>query len=66
MEITNAKYWRIPDSTVNGVGKTHPDSSITREIDGQYWSVPIDESNTQYIQIKKQVDDGIITIAPSD
>tara|TARA_B100001173_G_C15750640_1_gene446699 strand:- start:172 stop:378 length:207 start_codon:yes stop_codon:yes gene_type:complete len=66
MIITNAKYWRIPDSTINGVTKTHPDSSIICDIDGQYYGVPIDEENTHYIEIKRQLDAGIITIAPSD
>ena len=66
MIITNAKYWRIPDSEVNGVTKTYPDSSIICEINGQYYGVPIDEENTHYMEIKRQLDAGIITIAPSD
>ena len=55
MIITNAKYWRIPDSEVNGVTKTHPDSSIICDIDGQYYGVPIDEENTHYIEIIKTI-----------
>ena len=66
MIITNAKYWRIPDSEVNGVKKVYPDSSIICDIDGQYYGVPIEEENTHYIEIKRQLDAGIITIAPSD
>ena len=59
MIITNAKYWRIPDSEVNGVKKVYPDSSIICDIDGQYYGVPIDEENTHYIEIKRQLDAGI-------
>ena len=56
MIITNAKYWRIPDSEVNGVKKVYPDSSIICDINGEYWGVPIDEENTHYIEIKRQLD----------
>ena len=66
MKIENAKYFKIPDETMNGVTKTYPVSSITCIIDGEYWGVPIDEKNTHYIEIKRQLDAGLITIEAAD
>ena len=51
---------------MNGVTKTHPDSSIICDIDGQYYGVPIDEEITHYLEIKCHLDSGILTIAASD
>lgn len=58
MKIENAKYFKIPDETEN--------SSITCTINGEYWGVPIDEENTHYIEIKRQLDAGLITIEAAD
>tara|TARA_R100001509_G_C4862729_1_gene213960 strand:+ start:1368 stop:1568 length:201 start_codon:yes stop_codon:yes gene_type:complete len=66
MKIENAKYFRIPSETINGVTKTYPNSSIICTIDGEYWGVPIDEENTHYIEIKRQLDAGLITIEEAD
>ena len=54
MKIENAKYFRIPSETINGVTKTYPNLSIICTIDGEYWGVPIDEENTHYIRRGKK------------
>ena len=66
MKIENAKYFKIPDETMNGVTKTYPVSSITCIIDGQYWGVPIEVGNVHYDEIKRQLDAGLITIEAAD
>ena len=66
MIITEAKYFKIPDSTQNGVTTTYPNSSITCKIDGVYWGVPIDLENTHYQEIKRQLDAGTLTIEAAD
>ena len=57
MEIKNAKYNK------NDFGEN---CSINCTIDGNDWSVPIDLSNTFYVEIKKQVDAGTLTIKDAD
>ena len=66
MKIENAKYFRIPSELINGVTKTYPNSSFICIIDGEYWGVPIDEKTTHYIEIKRQLDAGLITIEEAD
>ena len=56
--ITNAKYHKdIFTGTL---------SCIHCEINGQKTGVPIDEANTDYIEIKRQVDAGELTIEDAD
>jgi len=57
MEIKNAKY------SVNEFDKT---KTIQCDIDGQSMGVPIDENNRHYVEIKKQVDAGELTIEDAD
>ena len=40
--------------------------SITATIDGQEWSVPLNEGNRHYDEIMKQVAEGTITIEAAD
>jgi len=56
--ITNAKYRKT-------VG-TDTISCVVCEIDGQKSYVPIDEGNTHYAEIKRQVDAGELTIEEAD
>ena len=60
MVITNAKYHALDGNT------DLPNVSITCTIDGKSCSVPISEDNSEYIEIKKQVDAGTLTIADAD
>jgi len=56
--ITNAKYRKaIGTDTI---------SCVACEIDGQKSYVPTDEANTHYIEIKRQVDAGELTIEDAD
>ena len=58
MTITNAKYHKaIGTDTI---------SCIHCTINGQKMGVPIDEANTEYIEIKRQVDAGELTIEDAD
>ena len=58
MTITNAKYRKtIGTDTI---------SCIDCEINGQKSYVPIDEANTDYAEIKRQVDAGELTIEDAD
>ena len=58
LNITNAKYHKaIGTDTI---------SCIHCEINGQKTGVPIDEANTEYIEIKRQVDAGELTIEDAD
>ena len=66
MIITNAKYHKLPDVIIDGKTKSFPNSSIICEIDGEYWGVPIDEQNTHYIEIKRQLNAGLITIEAAE
>ena len=58
MIIKNAKY-------VNNID-TNKKMAISAEINGITQFVPLDEDNTDYEEILKQVDDGTLTIADAD
>ncbi len=58
MIITNAKYIKFEGDAEN--------SAIAATIDGVVCSVPISERNKDYVEIKRQLDLGIISIASSD
>ena len=57
MTITSAKY---------GKGQDDKNSCIKATIDGVEMFVPIDEANIHYVEIKRQVDAGELTIEDSD
>lgn len=57
MYITNAQYFQNDDG--NNV-------AINCQIDGSYVSVPISLENSDYIEIKRQIDAGELTIADAD
>jgi hypothetical protein len=57
MTITSAKY---------GKGQDDKNSCIKATIDGVEMFVPIDEANTHYAEIKRQVDAGELTIEDAD
>jgi hypothetical protein len=58
MTITNAKYHKdIATETI---------SCIHCTIDGQKMGVPLDEANSHYAEIKRQVDAGELTIEDAD
>ena len=57
MNITSAKYYKRQDGT-NG--------SVMATIDNVVMSVPIDENNRHYAEIKTQVDAGTLTIEDAD
>ena len=56
--IINCKYVKFPD----GSDKKY----IQATIDGVVSSVPLDEANVDYAQIKRQVDAGELTIEDAD
>ena len=58
MKITNAKYRKVLGKDTIGC--------VVCEIDGQKSYVPIDEANTDYAEIKRQVDAGELTIEEAD
>ena len=58
MIIRNAKY-------VNNID-TNNKMAISAEINGVTQFVPLDDDNTDYEEILKQVDDGTLTIADAD
>ena len=60
MEISNAKYHR------NFMGETTNYGCIEATINGQIWFVPINEKNSDYQEIMRQVDAGTLTIADAD
>lgn len=57
MLIENAKYFKNED----GVR-----TSISATIDGKQTSIPIDSANRHYVEIKRQVDAGTLTIKDAD
>ena len=57
-EIKNCKYMKFPD----GSDKKYMQATIN----GVVSSVPINESNMDYAQIKRQVDAGELTIEDAD
>ncbi len=52
MEIKNAKY----------VKQLSNISYIEAELDGVLSNIPIDENNMHYVEVKKQVDAGTLTL----
>ena len=58
MEIKNAKY--------NKHDITGENVSINCQIGNRFCSVPINEENIDYQEIKKQVDAGTLTIEAAD
>lgn len=58
MKIENAKYHK---DIISG-----KDRVINCIIDGQHCSVPMVENNKEYIEIKKQLAEGTLTIEESD
>ena len=56
MNITSAQYQ----------AKGGENTSILAVIDGQEWCIPLDEKNSQYVEILKQVKEGTLTIADAD
>ena len=57
MEITNAKYFQ--DNNGNNV-------VVNCQINGSHVSVPMDTNNSDWIEIKRQLDNGELTIADAD
>ena len=57
INITSAKYWQ----NLNG-----ENTSIIAIIDGRQWTVPMDEANAHYQEIKRQVDAGTLNIEAAD
>jgi hypothetical protein len=57
MEITNAKYFQ--DNNGNNV-------VVNCQIGGSYVSIPMDENNSDYKEILRQVNEGTLTIADAD
>ncbi len=57
MDIKNAQYSSSPEGVK---------SSIRVTIDGQDVTVPMDESNTHYAEILRQVKEGTLTIKDAD
>lgn len=58
MEIKNAKYQKDIGSSKN--------NCVVAEIDGQVWTVPMNEENTYYAEIVKQVKEGTLTIKDAE
>lgn len=57
MEITNAQYFQ--DNNGNNV-------VINCQIGGSHVSVPMDQNNSDYKEIMRQVADGTLTITDAD
>ena len=58
IQFENAKY--VKSKIINEV------ASIDATVGGQKWSIPLDENNTMYAEIKRQVDAGELTIEDAD
>jgi hypothetical protein len=58
MNITNAKY--VTDT------ETNQNDTIAITVDGVVTYVPMSQSNSDYIEIMRQVDAGTLTIADAD
>tara|TARA_B100001939_G_C16494716_1_gene427034 strand:- start:52 stop:243 length:192 start_codon:yes stop_codon:yes gene_type:complete len=58
MEITNAQYMKDYNTNTN--------VCIKCDIDGQHCSVPIDTANKTYVELKRQLDAGELTIADAE
>ena len=59
MIINTAKYF-------NKLGTNEAVSISITTADNQFMSVPLDPANTEYAEIMRQVEAGILTIAPAD
>ena len=57
MDITSAKYVK---------GRDGNNSAIIATIDGVSMEVPLDPANRHYAEIKRQVDEGSLTIEEAD
>ena len=68
VEITNAQYVSQTISvTLDDVEKTtEVITGINCLFDGEEINAPIEESNRHYAEIKRQVDNGTITIADAE
>ena len=60
MKIKSAKYWKDTNATNNSA------ILVVEERTNIVWTVPIDNTNTDYQEIKRQVDAGTLTIADAD
>ena len=58
MEIKDAKYYKSEFTNKN--------VSINCTIDGEKWSIPMDEDNRYYVEILKQVKEGTLTIKDAE
>ena len=58
-KYTECKYLKDPM-------KPTKNDAISCKIDGKVWTVPLDEANTDYAEIKRQVDAGELTIEEAD
>tara|TARA_B000000557_G_scaffold18106_1_gene13787 strand:- start:440 stop:616 length:177 start_codon:yes stop_codon:yes gene_type:complete len=58
MNITSAKYFTNP--------MTKDVDSISVNIDGVEWLVPIDNASARYREVQRQVEAGTLTIADAD
>jgi hypothetical protein len=58
IQFENAKY--VKSKTTNEI------AAINATVAGQKWSIPLDENNTMYAEIKRQVDAGELTIEDAD
>ena len=65
MEIKNAKYMTEKHMGDDGKEKDVV-KSVSCTIDGVGVTVPMDENNTHYAEILKQVEDKTLTIAAAD
>jgi len=61
--MQNYKIYKNPKWIKN---KENENDNIRVEIDGVTSNVPIDEANTHYVEIKRQVDAGELTIEEAD
>lgn len=59
MDITLAKYYKNPYDNDQNAG-------IKLVVDGQEMQVPLDPANRHYAEIKRQVDEGSLTIEEAD
>tara|TARA_B100001248_G_C26967059_1_gene268519 strand:- start:75 stop:248 length:174 start_codon:yes stop_codon:yes gene_type:complete len=57
MNITSAQYWKNKEDEI---------VSVNIISDGKHYSVPMDESNSDYAEILKQVKEGTLTIKDAD
>ena len=58
MNITSAKYVKEPYGDEN--------TSVSANIDGVLWSVPLDPANRHYAEIMRQVEAGELTIEEAE